>query len=163
MQHPIKEEVQANLRDYHPRIRNVVDRAWAEWRATAACRAEAGFAPFLYSRTVTNVVFDAIARNAITEFASDPSVHVAIEPQTIKLFFKGVVLGRFKKGDDNKLGQNIPTQAALAFEFVDGMLPGLPPETAKLSSSGSLTKSTPGLSTCSSLPATAIVFYGTTR
>ena len=132
MPHPTKEDVQASLTDYHRRIREVVSCAWAEWRAMAAYRADNGFRPFLYSRTVANLVFDAIARNAITEFASDPTVHVEIEPQTIKLFFKGSVFARFKKGDDNKLGQNIPTQAALAFEFVDGMLPGLPAETAKV-------------------------------
>jgi hypothetical protein len=132
MPHPVKVDVQATLKDYHRRIRNVVDRAWAEWRSMAACRVENGFAPFLYSRTVANIVFDAIARHAIAEFASDPSVHVEIEPQTVKLFFKGSVLARFKKGDENKLGQNIPTQAALAFEFVDGVFPGLPAETAKV-------------------------------
>lgn len=132
MPHPVKEDVQATLNDYHHRIRNVVNRAWAEWRAMAAYRAESGFAPFLYSRTVANIMFDAIARHAIAEFAGDPSVHVEIETQTIKLFFKGAVFARFKKGDDNKLGQNIPTQASLAFEHVDGMFPGLPAETAKV-------------------------------
>jgi hypothetical protein len=132
MPHPVKEDVQASLKRYHHRIRKVVDRAWAEWRAMAAYRADNGFNPFLYSRTVANIVFDAIARHAIAEFAGDASVHIEIEPQTIKLFFGGSVFARFKKGDDNKLGQNIPTQAALAFEYVDGMLPGLPAETAKV-------------------------------
>jgi hypothetical protein len=132
MPHPVKEEVQRDLQNYHPRIRRVVDQAWAEWRTMAAYRAQNSFAPFLYPRTVANIMFDAIARYAITEFGGDLSVHVDIEPQTIKLFFKGTVFARFKKGDDNKLGQNIPTQAALAFEFVNGMLPGLPAETAKV-------------------------------
>lgn len=132
MPHPVKEEVQGTLRDYHPRIRAVVERAWSEWRAMATWRVESGFAPFLYSRTVANIVFDAIARNAIAEFASDASVHVEIDPQTIKLFFKGAVLARFKKGNDNNLGQNIPTQAALAFEYAEALFPGMPPETAKV-------------------------------
>lgn len=132
MAQPVKEDVQAALEDFHLRIRSVVERAWAEWRAMAAFRAENGFDPFLYSRTVANIVFDAIARNAVAEFGDDPSVHIEIEPQTIKLFFKGSVFARFKKGDDNKLGQNIPTQAALAFEFADWVLPGLPAETAKV-------------------------------
>ena len=132
MPHPIKEQVQADLEDFHERIRSVVERAWAEWRAIAAFRAENNFTPFLYSRTVANLMFDAIARNAIAEFAGDPSVHVEIETQTIKLFFRGAVFARFKKVDDNKLGQNIPTQAALAFEFVEGAFPGLPAETAKV-------------------------------
>ena len=132
MSYPAIDDVKEVLEKYHGRIRGVVERAWAEWRAMAAFRAENGFDPFLYSRTVANVVFDAIARYAVAEFASDPSVHVEIEAQTVKLFFKGAVFARFKKGDDNKLGQNIPTQAALAFEYVDAVLPGLPPETAKV-------------------------------
>jgi hypothetical protein len=132
MPHPAKEDVQRDLADFHHRIRKVVDQAWAEWRAIAIYRAEKNFAPFLYSRTVANIMFDAIARYAIAEFGGDPSVHIEIEPQTIKLFFRGSVFARFKKGDENKLGQNIPTQAALAFEFVDGILPGLPAETAKV-------------------------------
>jgi hypothetical protein len=132
MPHPVKEDVRASLQDYHDRIRKVVDHAWAEWRAMAAYRADNGFDPFLYSRTVANIVFDAIARNAIAEFAGDTSVHLEIEPQTVKLFFKGSVFARFKKGDDNRLGQNVPTQSALAFECVDGLLPGLPAETAKV-------------------------------
>jgi hypothetical protein len=129
---PIKEQVQADLEDFHNRIRGVVELAWAEWRAIAGFRTDNGYAPFLYSRTVANIMFDAIARNAIAEFGSDSSVFIEIETQTIKLFFKGSVLARFKKGDDNKLGQNIPTQAALAFEYVDGQFGGLPPETAKV-------------------------------
>jgi hypothetical protein len=132
MPHPVREDVQDALSDYHDRIRRVVERAWAEWRAIAAFRADNGYAPFMYSRTVANLMFDAIAREAIKEFAADPSVHVEIEAQTIKLFFRGSVFARFKKGDDNKLGQNIPTQAALAFEFVDAVFPGLPAETAKV-------------------------------
>jgi hypothetical protein len=132
MPHPIKEQVQVDLEEFHPRIRSVVERSWTEWRAIAGFSADSNYAPFLYPRTIANIMFDAIAQNAIAEFAADSSVHIEIETQTIKLFFKGAVLARFKKGDDNKLGQNIPTQAALAFEHVDGQFPGLPPETAKV-------------------------------
>ena len=91
MSYPAIDDVKEVLEKYHGRIRGVVERAWAEWRAMAAFRAENGFDPFLYSRTVANVVFDAIARYAVAEFASDPSVHVEIEAQTVKLFFKGAV------------------------------------------------------------------------
>jgi hypothetical protein len=127
-----KDAVQDTLTPFHGRIRSVVERAWAEWRAHAAWRVEAGLDPLLYSRTVTNYVFDAIARIAVAEFASDASVHIQIEAQTIKLFFKGGVCARFKKGDDNKLGQNHPTQASLAFEEADGQLDWFPTETAKV-------------------------------
>jgi len=127
-----KHAVQDVLEPFHGRIRSVVERAWAEWRSHAAWRLEAGLEPLLYSRTVSNYVFDAIARIAVAEFAGDTSVHLLIEAQTIKLFFKGGVCARFKKGDDNKLGQNHPTQAALAFEYADGQLPWFPEETAKV-------------------------------
>jgi hypothetical protein len=127
-----KDDVQDILGPFHARIRSVVERAWEERRAEAAWRIETGLDPLLYSRTVANYIFDAIARIAVNEFAGDASVNVRVEPQTIKLFFKGGVCARFKKGDDNKLGQNNPTQASMAFEEVDGMLPGLPAETVKV-------------------------------
>lgn len=132
MPHPVMEDVQETLDEFHSRIRRIVERAWAEWRAVAEFRTKSGYGPMMYSRTVANYMFDAIARNAVTEFISDPAVHISIEPQTIKLFFRSGVCARFKKGDDSKLGQNNPTQASLAFEEVDGMLPGFPPETAKV-------------------------------
>lgn len=129
---PVKGDVQKILGPYHARIRGVVERAWAEWRKIAAYRTKQEMAPIMYSRTVANYVFDAIARIAIAEFAGDASVHIKPESQTVKFFFKDGVLGRFKKGEDEKLGQCIPTQAALAFESADATLPGLPPETAKV-------------------------------
>ncbi|MCK1409533.1 hypothetical protein [Bradyrhizobium sp. 76] len=127
-----QDDVQKVLDPYHQRIRGVVEKAWEERRAEAAWRAENGMDPLLYSRTVANYIFDAIARIAVNEFAGDASVHVKVEPQTIKLFFKGGVCARFKKGDDNKLGQNQPTQASLAFEIADAVLLWFPPETAKV-------------------------------
>lgn len=132
MPSPLKQDVQSALEDFHPRIRRVVEKAWAEWRMIADFLSKQRLGPVLYPRTVANFVFDAIARYAVAEFASDPSVHVRVEAQTIKLFFKGDVLARFKKGDENKLGQNIETQAVLAFVDADGMLPGMPPETVKV-------------------------------
>jgi hypothetical protein len=132
MAYPVEKTVRDELSPYHRRIRSIVERAWAEYRAVAAFRTKQKFGPLMYPRTVANYVFDAIARTAMTEFASDASVHLEIEAQTIKFFFKGSVLARFKKGGDSKLGQNNPTQASLAFVAADGMFPGLPPETAKV-------------------------------
>jgi hypothetical protein len=127
-----KDDVQKVLEPYHQRIRGVVVRAWEERRAEAAWRAGNGMDPLFYSRTVANYIFDAIARIAVNEFVADSSVHVKVEAQTIKLFFKGGICARFKKGDDNKLGQNHPTQASLAFEMADATLPWFPPATAKV-------------------------------
>ena len=127
-----KQEVQRVLAEYHSRIRLVVERAWDEWRRIAEFMSDAGIGPVLYSRTIANYVFDAIARHAVAEFGDDPSVTVKIEAQTVKFIFKGQVLARFKKGDENKLGRNIPTQSAMSFVDADGVFPGLPPETAKV-------------------------------
>lgn len=129
---PNKEEVHAVLEPYHSKIRSVVVNAWEEWRTVSALRAQNGLAPVLYSRTVSNDVFDAIARGGISTFAIEPGVNLKIETQTFKLFFKGKVCARFKRGNENKLGQNIPTQAAIAFEEADGELAGFPAHTAKV-------------------------------
>jgi hypothetical protein len=130
--HPTKDEIRDILRPYHGRIRRVFERAWAEWRLVDGLRTENRLGPLLYSRTIANYVFDAIARIGITEFAEDPTVQIKVETQSVKFVFKGKVLARFKKGDESKLGQNNPTQASIAFTEADGMLPGLPPETAKV-------------------------------
>lgn len=132
MAYPVMADVKAILEPFHPRIRGVVEQAWAEWRKMAALRVENGIGPVMYSRTIANDVFDAIARYGIAEFSADSSVNLKIEAQTFKAFFKGSVCARYKRGDDNNLGQNIPTQAAMAFEAVDGELPGFPPDTAKV-------------------------------
>lgn len=129
---PSKEEVHAVLEPFHPKIRGVVVNAWEEWRIVCKLRADNGLAPVLYSRTVSNDVFDAIARGGIAAFIDEPGVNLKIETQTFKLFFKGKVCARFKRGNESKLGQNIPTQAALAFEDPEGELAGFPSHTAKV-------------------------------
>ena len=129
---PVKAEVQATLADFHPRIRAVIEQAWREWREVADFMAKQSIGPTLYPRTVANFIFDGIARHAIREFASDPSINVDIETQTLKLFFKGAVYARFKKGAEDRLGQNIQTQAVINFIDPEYELPGLPPETARV-------------------------------
>ncbi|GBE43255.1 hypothetical protein BMS3Bbin10_01331 [bacterium BMS3Bbin10] len=129
---PIKAEVKTHLSDYHSRIYQIVMQAWEEWEAISKYRAEQGIAPLLYSRTIANYVFDAIARKAILEFLSDDHINLIIEAQTIKIVFKGLVIGRFKKGDEHKLGRNIATQAVLAFTDPQESFLGFPPETVKV-------------------------------
>ena len=128
---PTMDEAKAILAAHHSLIREVVVEAWGEWRDVQACRVAQGLAAVLYPRTISNYVFDAIARRAILRFATLDKVNVEIEAQTFKLHFAGLT-ARFKKGGEDKLGSNIHTQAALAFIEADGVLPGLPPETAKV-------------------------------
>ena len=84
-----------------------------------------------YPRTISNYIFDAIARRAILDFAAEPKVRVEVDAQTFKLHFRGLS-ARFKKGGDDKLGSNHHTAASLLFVEADGVLPGLGPETGKV-------------------------------
>lgn len=127
-----EDEVRGALTPYHQRIKSAITGGFAEWLSVSDCRAAKGFAPVLYPRTVTNYVFDAIARNARSTFGADMSVRVIDETQTVKFCFGNLVIGRFKKGDDDHLGQNQPTQAVMAFVDAQQSLPGLPPEAAKV-------------------------------
>lgn len=129
---PLMEDVRALLGPYHGRLRHVVESAWGEWETVRDFQAGLERGPVIYSRTVANYVFDAIARAALREFADDPRVNVRVEPQTVKFFFRGALCARFKKGGASGLGQNIPTQAALAFERAEGLLPDAPPGTGKV-------------------------------
>jgi hypothetical protein len=128
---PTKDEARAALGPYHRLIRGVVDDAWSEWRKVQDLRANAGIDPEIYDRTKSNSIFDAIARRGILRLAAEDAIRVEIESQTFKFFVKGIA-ARFKKGGDDKLGCNWPTQAALAFMEADGVLPGMPPETGKV-------------------------------
>lgn len=128
---PTADEAKAILAPHHRLIRQVIEDAWAEWKAVQACRTKDGQPPVLYTRTISNYIFDAIARRAILAFGAEAAVHVEVEAQTFKLQFRGLC-ARYKKGGEDKLGSNIPTQAALAFIEADGLIPGMPPETAKV-------------------------------
>lgn len=127
-----EDDVRTALEPYHARIRSAVISGFAEWLSLAECRAAKGYAPVLYPRTISNYVFDAIARCALTVFGSDPTVRIIDQVQTVKFCFGDVVIGRFKKGDEDNLGQNIRTQAVLDFVDAQHSLPGLPPAAAKI-------------------------------
>src|SRR5438445_3278197 len=125
-------DVRDALAPYHSRIRAVVVLGFKEWLSVSECRSAKGFAPILYPRTITNYVFDAIARHARTEFGPDTSVRILDESQTVKFCFGNKVIGRFKKGDEDHLGQNIQTQSVLVFIDPQHTLPGFPPQAAKV-------------------------------
>ncbi len=127
-----EQDVKDALSPFHPRISAIINRAYAEWLSMAECRVKNGYAPLLYPRTVTNNIFDAIAREAMAEFNDDPNVRVVPESQTVKFCFSNEVIARFKKADECNLGQNIPTQAALDFADAQQTLPGFPPEAVKV-------------------------------
>jgi hypothetical protein len=131
MARAMKEEVRAALAPYHAMLGKIIRDAWAEWRAIQAFRVEQKMAPVLYSRTISNYVFDAIARRAIPLLGAEERINLDLDSQTFRFHLRGAA-ARIKKGGDDKLGCSIPTQAALAFEDADGVITGLPPETAKI-------------------------------
>jgi hypothetical protein len=131
---PTKGEGREILGPYHPLIWRIVHEAWAEWETVQRFRAERGMSAPLYSRSIANYVFDAVARRAIPAFGAEPRVSVKIEAQTFRIFVAGRLAARFKQGGEDRLGisSSRPTQAALSFMAADGVLPGMPPETAKV-------------------------------
>lgn len=126
------EEVQSALSPYHDHIRQVISDGYDEWLRVSAFRATSGYSPVLYSRTMANYVFDAIARNAQATFGRDKTVRIRQEAQTIKFIFAGSVIVRFKKGDEDHLGKNILTQAVMDYLDPQQTLPGFPPQAAKV-------------------------------
>ncbi|WP_232845874.1 hypothetical protein [Aurantimonas marina] len=91
-------EVREALEPYHDKIRGAILEGYAEYLAVERFRAKNNFGPQLYPRTGANDVFDAVARNARAVFGVEPGVRVIDETQTVKFFFGGKVIGRFKKG-----------------------------------------------------------------
>ncbi|HSF96388.1 MAG TPA: hypothetical protein VLA52_15285 [Thermohalobaculum sp.] len=127
-----EDDVRRQMTPYHGRIVDVVRRGHGEWVAVKKFMAKSGFGSVLYPRTVANHVFDAVVRSALAEFADDPDIRIIDETQTIKFCFGNVVLARFKKGDEDNLGRNQPTQAVLDFVSAQGNLPGFAPSAAKV-------------------------------
>lgn len=124
--------VRKHLEPFHPRICDVIERGHAEWLALKRFMAESGRGAVLYPRTIANFVFDCVVRQALREFGEDGDVRIVIESQTVKFVFGDTVLARFKKGDEDNLGQNQPTQAVFDFVYLQATLPGLPPSAAKV-------------------------------
>jgi hypothetical protein len=129
---PTKGEAQRMLRPYHGLIWRIVHEAWDEWRTVQGLRVKHKMSPPLYSRTIANYVFDAVARRAIPAFGTEARVNVKVEAQTFKIFVRGLLAARFKQGGEDKLGHNVPTQSGMAFMEADRVLPDMPPETGKV-------------------------------
>jgi hypothetical protein len=128
-----QDEVRSVLEPIHDLIAKVVELAHREHLAAKRLLTNHGFPSHLYSRTSSNELFDAVARHAITILGADARVLVHAEAQTVKFSVGGKAVFKFKKGDEDKLTCNHPTQAVRDFHDPDapvGM--GLPPETAKI-------------------------------
>lgn len=124
---PNETEVKSVLKDFHERIRLVVDGAWDEWNEFP------GKAKLVFlARARAVLVFDYIARRALECFDGDKNIHVIVKKQTIQFLFNDRVLLRFKTGNANGVGSNIQTQAVLDFIDPNREIPGLIPEIMKV-------------------------------
>ena len=119
MRTPTIAAVRPILHDFELRLRKAIEAGWSDWMKMP------GRAKMLFGRTRSNVVFDHIARHAKAEFEGDRDVRVITKDQTVKFLFRGQVLARIKKGNSIGLGQNVRTQAVLAFITPQAEIPGL--------------------------------------
>jgi hypothetical protein len=78
----------------------------------------------IWARTRANMMFERLTVRLQEEFASDSSVRFFFADETIKITFDNLILGRCKKANDRRLGQNVPTQAVMTFCEADDELPG---------------------------------------
>ena len=125
---PAQADVKSILSDFEDRLRGVVDAAWQEWLELPN-RARFVFLP----RVRAVMVFDFIARNAISEFDGDKNIVVLIKcRQTVHFLFNDTVLLRFKLGNSKGVGSNIETQAVMDFIDPQGVIPGLVPDIMKV-------------------------------
>jgi hypothetical protein len=113
-------EVQSLIKPLHAQLARIVTGAWDDWRQRSH---EIGSR---FARTSANVVFERIIARAIPEFDSLPGMYIKIGHQTVHFLYKDAVLFRFKKGNENGLSRNYPTQTALAFNDQNCDLFGVP-------------------------------------
>lgn len=115
-----QEEVQTLLKSLHAPLAHIVMGAWDDWKQMSS---QIGGR---FARTSANVVFERMIARAIPEFDSMPGMHIKSGHQTVHFLYQSAVLFRFKKGDDNGLSRNYPTQTALAFNDQNCDLFGAP-------------------------------------
>lgn len=97
------------LGDFEYKIIAIINRAWNEWQNNPIK------GKILFKRTMSNIIFDSIARIAQEEFGVDKRIRILAKNQTIKFLFLDVVLLRFKKGNSRGIGSNIETQSVMQF------------------------------------------------
>lgn len=115
-----QEEVRNLLKPLHGPLTRVVTGAWEDWQKVApmiGCR---------FARTPANVIYERMIARAVPEFESLQGMYVVNGHQTVHFVYQDAVRFRFKKGDENGLSKNYPTQMALAFNDQTSDLFGAP-------------------------------------
>ena len=115
-----QQDVQSLLQPLHASLTRVVMGAWDDWRKVAPQIGRR------FARTPANVIYERMIARAIPEFESLPGMHITNGRQTVHFVYQDAVRFRFKKGDENGLSRNYPTQTALAFNDQNCDLFGAP-------------------------------------
>jgi hypothetical protein len=104
--------------DREAKLCRAFDKAWEDVGADISKYA-------LWPRTRANMVFERLAVRLQQEFADDVRAAFCFHDETVKIVLDDTVLLRCKKANGQGFGQNIPTQANLAFCEGQIELPGL--------------------------------------
>jgi hypothetical protein len=115
-----QEEVRNLLKPLHGPLTRVVTGAWEDWQKVAPMIGRR------FARTPANVIYERMIARAVPELESLPGMHIVNGHQTVHFVYQDAVRFRFKKGDENGLSKNYPTQMALAFNDQTSDLFGAP-------------------------------------
>lgn len=103
-----KQEVESLLEPYAERLRAVALEAWQDWMTSDRQYWRA-------KRSRATFVWEEMIERAHRAFANDPRVTILPRNETYLFILDGSLVFRLKKGDEDSLASNIPTQSALAF------------------------------------------------
>ncbi len=97
-----------------------VQAAWTDWQD---CPSRGRYSR--WPRTRANMLFERLADRLVEAFRGDDGVRFVFADETIKVILDELVVLRMKKGNGEGLGDNITTQAVLAFVEAQQEIPGL--------------------------------------
>lgn len=117
---PVKAEVEGVLDPLRPAIVDIMRGAWSDWLGSPYP------GQWEHKRTRANFVWAQMAVRARDAWYDHPSIHIFDRNETLKFLANDRVLFRLKKGDENGIAANIPTQEVLAYHDHGQDLFGLP-------------------------------------
>lgn len=120
MSTPRLEDIQPIIDPLKEQIVRIMRSAWQDWLKSSYS------GKWRCKRSRANFVWEQIIDRAHQAFSSHPAVHILQGHETYQFLIEDRVLFRFKKGDEQGLTANIPTQHAMAFHDHEVDLFGLP-------------------------------------
>lgn len=115
-----EEQVKDILAPHHSAFLRIILNAWKDRKKCP---------DMAFKRTIANAMWDYMIKHARVEFDDMPGIHVIDRPNTCLLHFDSGIVLRFKKGDNNNLSKNFPTNFALDFNDPQITLPSVPQAT----------------------------------